>query len=100
MKQPIKVIDKLNGQTLAEYTGHSNEEFQIECGILPSKDEVVSGSEDGFVYIYDFVGMNIISKLDHSPAKFIHSITIHPKKPILITSARDRVFVWGSPDSV
>uniref|UniRef100_A0A914YE27 WD repeat domain-containing protein 83 n=1 Tax=Panagrolaimus superbus TaxID=310955 RepID=A0A914YE27_9BILA len=99
MKQSIKVIDKSNGQILADYKGHSNEEFQIECGILPSKDEVVSGSEDGFVYIYDFVAMNIIAKLDHSPAKFIHSITIHPKKAALITSARDRVFVWTSDDN-
>uniref|UniRef100_A0AC34Q7W7 Mitogen-activated protein kinase organizer 1 n=1 Tax=Panagrolaimus sp. JU765 TaxID=591449 RepID=A0AC34Q7W7_9BILA len=98
MKSPIKVIDKNNGRILAEYSGHKNDEFKVECGILYSNEEIVTGSEDGYVYIFDYISKKIIGKLDHLPAKYVHSLTIHPKKNVLISISRDRLFLWINQD--
>lgn len=98
MKSPVKIIDKSNGKILAEYKGHKNDEFRLECGILPSGDEIVTGSEDGYVYIFDFISKKVLAKLDHSPAKFIHSLSVHPKKQVLVSVSRDRLFLWINPN--
>uniref|UniRef100_A0A7E4W233 WD repeat domain-containing protein 83 n=1 Tax=Panagrellus redivivus TaxID=6233 RepID=A0A7E4W233_PANRE len=97
--QPLKLIEKINGEPLAEYKGHTCGEFRIEAGVLPSNDEVVTGSEDSCAYIYDFVSMKIKARLDHAPAKYIHSLTVHPKKACVLTASRDRVFVWTTPNA-
>jgi len=98
MRSPVKIIDKSNGKILAEYKGHKNEEFRLECGILSSGDEIVTGSEDGYVYVFDFISKKVLAKLDHSPAKFIHSLSVHPKRQTLISVSRDRLFLWINPD--
>jgi WD40 repeat protein len=63
--------------------------------MLASNDQMVSGSEDGKLYIYDIVSSQVIAKLDHSPNKFVHSVSAHPtKNNLLLSCAANKVFVW------
>jgi WD40 repeat protein len=65
--------------------------------MLAEGDQVVSGSEDGFVYIYDVVSGKVITKLNHSPSKFVHSVSAHPtKNHVLLSNAGHRIYVWQS----
>lgn len=56
---------------------------------------MVSGSEDGQLYIYDVVSGQVLAKLDHNPTKYVHSISAHPtKNNLLLSSAANKIFVW------
>ncbi|KAH7705252.1 WD domain-containing protein [Aphelenchoides avenae] len=93
----IRLLEKINGQMLAEYVGHRNRDYRIESGILASNNEVVSGSEDGFVYLWDVVDAKVLHKLDHSPVKYVHSVSTHPTKQGLVSVAREKIYIWQCP---
>jgi len=94
----IRLIEKSNGQLLNDYTGHKNKEYRIESGVLASNNEVVSGSEDGHIYVWDLVETSLLTKLVHSGAKNVHSLSVHPSRQCLISVARERIYVWECPD--
>lgn len=79
------------------YAGHKNTDFRIESDVFSSNDEVVSGSEDGYVYIWDLVDAKVVAKLHHPSTKYVHSIAAHPTKQALLSSARDKIFLWELP---
>jgi len=117
---PIRLMEKANGQLLAEYalhfhgfllvsihslvpfsyTGHLNSDYRIECGVLASNNEVVSGSEDGAVYIWDMVESKLLRKLQHPMGvKYVHSISTHPSSQAILTAAQQQVYVWECDES-
>uniref|UniRef100_A0A0R3QKR9 WD repeat domain-containing protein 83 n=1 Tax=Brugia timori TaxID=42155 RepID=A0A0R3QKR9_9BILA len=90
----IRLIDKMNGQLLADYTGHANTEYRVESCLLATDAHVVSGSEDAHLYIWSLIEMKILHKLPH-PSSVVHSVSSHPKKPILLSSSTTNIFLWG-----
>ncbi|VBB27996.1 unnamed protein product [Acanthocheilonema viteae] len=90
----IRLIDKMNGQLLADYTGHINTEYRVESCLLSTDAHVVSGSEDAHLYIWNLIEMKILHKLPH-PNSVVHSISSHPKKPVLLSSSATNIFLWG-----
>lgn len=78
------------------YSGHENTNYQIRCGIFASGNEIVSGSENGYVYIWDFVdNTKVLAKLDHGvAAKYVHSVSTHPTHQCLLSAAGGRVYYW------
>lgn len=77
------------------FHNHINREFRIESTMLASGDQLASGSEDGFLYVYDVVSGQVVSMLDHNPSKFVHSISAHPtKNNLLLSIAGQKVYVW------
>lgn len=67
----------------------------MESAFLCNGDQLVSGSEDGQVYVYDLVSSEVLQKLDHSPNRFVHSLSTHPtKNGLLLTAAGHKMFVW------
>jgi len=59
---------------------------------------LISGSEDGHVYIWDVVGTKILAKLPHPGTKYVHSVATHPSRNALLSVAGERVFVWTSDE--
>ena len=51
----IRLFDKENGQLLADYRGHENKELRIRACLTPHDAQVIGGSEDGKIYIWDLV---------------------------------------------
>ena len=66
----VKLIDKGTGEILAEYVtqrlkithyffqsfkGHKNGKYRVEGGFIDNDAYVVSGSEDGFVHVWDLI---------------------------------------------
>ncbi|MCP9263825.1 WD repeat domain-containing protein 83 [Dirofilaria immitis] len=90
----IRLLDKMNGQLLADYTGHTNTEYRVESCLLATDAHVVSGSEDAHLYIWNMIEMKILHKLPH-PNSVVHSVSSHPKKPILLSSSAANIFLWG-----
>lgn len=81
------------------YTGHRNSEYRIECGVMASNNEVVSGSEDGAVYIWDMVESKLLRKLQHSGVRHVHSVSTHPSSQAILSAAQQKVFVWEYDES-
>lgn len=72
-----------------------NKEYRIESTMLASSDQLATGSEDGFLHIYDVVSGQVLAQLDHNPTKYVHSISAHPtKNHLLLSNAGHHVYVW------
>ncbi|KAK9870591.1 hypothetical protein WA026_008153 [Henosepilachna vigintioctopunctata] len=94
----IRLMDKNTGEMLAEYTGHNTDDMHIESGIITSDDHIISGSSTGELYIWDLINAKIVKKLVHTPGKVLNSISIHPKKDVILTSSVNNIKVWGPSD--
>ncbi|KAI6180804.1 WD-REPEATS-REGION domain-containing protein [Aphelenchoides besseyi] len=95
MDGQVRLFDKTNGQLLNDFNAHKNQEFRIESTMLKSGDQLASGSEDGHVYVYDVVTTKILSRLDHQPTKFVHSLAAHPtRNDLLLSTAGRKIYVW------
>ncbi|VDM59473.1 unnamed protein product [Angiostrongylus costaricensis] len=93
----IRLMDKSSGKMLASYVGHKNFEYKLDSCVLASVEEIASGSEDGFVYIWSLLDSNVVAKLEH-PSKIVHSLSAHPKKKHLLTAAGQLVYLWVTKD--
>lgn len=96
LNNTVKLLDKDTGEQLSEYEGHKNETYRVESCLTSSDAEVLSGSEDGFVYIWDLVEGSIKEKLKHEKHRIVHSLSSHPSKSSLLTAAEGDVYLWQS----
>jgi mitogen-activated protein kinase organizer 1 len=108
----VRLFDKSTGELLQEYEGHKNQKYRIDSVLNDSDQLVLSGSENGFVYVWDLVEGNMVNMLRHSeeteeeeaqpsvalPSSMtVHSLSFHPKKNHLLTAARGKVYMWREP---
>ncbi|KNB42689.1 hypothetical protein JH06_3650 [Blastocystis sp. subtype 4] len=87
-------FERASGLLLNEYRGHVCEELKIES-ILNNTDEyVITGSENGTVYIYDLISTKVHHTLEYHE-KPISSIRQHPDRNTLLVASFDgTVSVW------
>jgi len=90
----IRLFDKLTGQLLAEYKGHTNKTYKIESCLNNNETYVVSGSEDSVIYFWSLVDTNIVHRLKgHS--KEVMSVVFHPSDLCLLSASTDSTIkVW------
>ena len=83
---------------LQEYLGNKNDSgYRIESVLDHTDRRVLSGSEDGSVYIWDLVEAKLVGKLDHNLDQVpIHSLSFHPDQSRLCTAAKDFVKYVGT----
>uniref|UniRef100_A0A0N5AH90 WD repeat domain-containing protein 83 n=1 Tax=Syphacia muris TaxID=451379 RepID=A0A0N5AH90_9BILA len=92
----VRLMDKSNGQLLADYSGHTGKDYRIESCLLSTDAHIVSGSADGNVYIWDMIEMSVLARLEHVHHSVVHSVSSHPTKPYLLSAAGGSVFLWMS----
>ena len=56
LDQKIYLSEISSGTVLKTYEGHVNKEYKTECGISFDDNNVVAGSEDGYMLIWDLMG--------------------------------------------
>ena len=101
----IKLFDKQTGELLNEFAGHVNKNYRVEAVLNHTDHFVLSGSENGFVYVWDMVDGKLVKKLDHaldgaiSSGITIHSLAFHPKSAELLTAVRGKVYIWRNAAS-
>ncbi|KAM7533550.1 hypothetical protein Aperf_G00000126088 [Anoplocephala perfoliata] len=116
----VRLFDYGNGELLNKYTGHVNKNYRIDCCFLNDDAQIVSGSEDPKcrVVLWNLLEggpADTASELDHSPqglawssdigepvtdqstniVPFIHSLSPHPNKNILLTAGGDYYWLWS-----
>lgn len=91
----VRLIDKLSGEMLCEYTGHKTQDVSIESAINTSDSMVISGSLTGDIFFWDLVKAEVVFKLLHTSGKAVHSLAIHPQSEILLSASANNIKLWG-----
>ncbi|KAL8858607.1 MAG: hypothetical protein Q9178_004901 [Gyalolechia marmorata] len=71
----IRLMDKSNGQMLQSYKGHVNTEYRIRSCLGLADSIVISGSEDGKMYIWDFLEGKVVESLAAHDGKVASAVS-------------------------
>lgn len=96
----VRLLDKNTGEMLGEYVGHRTEDMNIESAINISDSHVLSGSVSGELWCWDLVSAEVVKKLKHTPGKVLNSLSVHPRKEILLTASVTTIKVWAKPEDI
>ncbi|KAI1290379.1 WD repeat domain-containing protein 83 [Halotydeus destructor] len=90
----VKVIDKFTGEVLAEFKGHNNQKYKVEGNLISNDSIVVSGSEDGQIYMWNLIEGSITGKLFHEGHRVVHSLDTHPSGKELVSASEGSIYLW------
>lgn len=71
----IRLMDKSNGQMLQTYKGHTNKEYRIRSCLGLVDSVVISGSEDGKIYLWDLLEGKVLETLSAHEGKVASAVT-------------------------
>lgn len=91
----VRLVDKSDGTILNTFAGHKNTQYRIRGTFNNSDSSILSGSEDGSIYIWDFLTTKVVSVLKgHTDT--VSSISYHPKLDIAVSASFDgTIRVWS-----
>lgn len=91
----IRLLDNANGGLLQEYKGHLNQAYRVASVFDESEEFVISGSEDGKVYMWNHVSGERVQQLSAHDGKVISGLAVHPKGFQMITCGGDgEIVLW------
>ena len=70
----VRLLDKGNGKLLQSYKGHTNQNYRIKAMLAHADAMVISGSEDGSIYIWDILQGTILEIFQGRHGKVVSSI--------------------------
>jgi len=95
----LHLYEASNGKDLNSYTGHTSSKFKIASCLSNTESHVLSGSEDGSIYIWGLVDGKLEQKLTPSRTdssssmisskKAICDLAYHPTKKCLLSCGHD-----------
>jgi mitogen-activated protein kinase organizer 1 len=91
----VRLIDRSDGTVLNTFRGHANKEYRISSTFTPTDSHVLSGSEDGHVYIWDFVSAQVVRKLSGHSAT-VSSVDYHPTRAACLSASFDGTIRYWS----
>lgn len=97
LDETVRLIDNENSGLLSEYKGHKTEDFHIECGILASDAQIVSGSSEGSAFVWDLLEAKVHQEVFISDLRkgVVHSLATHPKNHEVVFARRGDIHVYG-----
>lgn len=91
----VRLVDNGTGAMLAQYRGHRTDDFQLECGIMSSDSQIVSGSAEGAAVVWDLVEEREVVRL-RVGAGVVHSLCTHPTRDEIAFGRHREFQVWGT----
>ncbi|KAL8726027.1 MAG: hypothetical protein Q9166_006972 [cf. Caloplaca sp. 2 TL-2023] len=92
----IRLMDKSNGQMLQSYKGHTNMDYRIRSCLGFGDSVVMSGSEDGKLYVWDFLDGTVLETLTAHEGKVASAVSCcSPRKEWVSAGTDGTVVVWG-----
>ena len=90
----LRLMDRASGELLGEYRGHRHSQYVLESLLTHTDAHVVSGSEDGKIYVWDLVDARVAHVLE-GHKKAVVSLDYHPSEVCLLSASVDgNVKVW------
>ncbi|CAG9863342.1 unnamed protein product [Phyllotreta striolata] len=96
----VRLFDKTTGEMLGEYLGHKTHDMNVESAIITNDNFVLSGSITGEMWCWDLVSAEVVNKFIHTPNKVLNSLSVHPRKDLVMTASVGTVKVWGTPEDL
>ncbi|CAO3632891.1 unnamed protein product [Cunninghamella echinulata] len=94
MDSTIRLMDKSNGKLLNQFKNHQQEKYKIDSVLSYNDAYVISGSEDGLIYIWDVLEGKIIKKVK-SHSGTISTVDHHPSTFSFLSGGDDGIVrVW------
>ncbi|XP_029714710.1 WD repeat domain-containing protein 83 [Aedes albopictus] len=93
----IRLIDTDSGELLSEYRGHQTEDYHIECAVIKSDSQIISGSAEGCAVIWDLVEGSEVRRMYMGSGGVVHSLAPHPTGSDIMFARRRHVELWGLP---
>uniref|UniRef100_A0A023EQF1 WD repeat domain-containing protein 83 n=1 Tax=Aedes albopictus TaxID=7160 RepID=A0A023EQF1_AEDAL len=93
----IRLIDTDSGELLSEYRGHQTEDYHIECAVIKSDSQIISGSAEGCAVIWDLVEGSEVRRMYMGSGEVVHSLAPHPTGSDIMFARRRHVELWGVP---
>lgn len=94
----VRLMDRSNGGLLQSYRGHKNTEMRVRSGFAEQEAYVVSGSEDGELWVWDLLDGKCKERLKCHGGKVVSCVEYCPaqgRKQMLTGGADGTVVVWG-----
>ncbi|KAF9918987.1 WD repeat-containing protein 83 [Lobosporangium transversale] len=92
----VRLMDRDNGTLLNAYKGHKNNQYKIRSCLDNSDAHVISGSEDGKIFIWDLMEGAIIHEID-AHSKIVSAIAYHPTQDRMCSASVDgSIKTWTS----
>ncbi|KAJ4462046.1 putative transducin family protein [Paratrimastix pyriformis] len=95
----LRLIDRSNGTLLCQYKGHQNTRYKVESCLSPDDSHVVSGSEEGAIFMWSLVEGQVVRKLE-GHRNVSCSLAFHPsthEDAMLVSASVDgTVKVWNT----
>ncbi len=88
----IRLIDKGNGTLLQSYKGHVNKDYRIRSCLGMNDAYVVSGSEDGQIYVWDLLDGKALHKLDAHTKKVASAVVVNDVRKEWLSAGVDGVY--------
>lgn len=97
----IRLVERKSGELLHQYSGaHTSGKYGLQVSFTADDCNVVSGSEDGSVVLYDVVKGNVTQTLKRH-TRPVCAIAAHPKREqtsVVISAGYDgSAIVWANP---
>ncbi|KAL9594439.1 MAG: hypothetical protein Q9219_007032 [cf. Caloplaca sp. 3 TL-2023] len=93
----IRLMDKSNGQMLQSYKGHVNSDYRIRSCLGFADSTVISGSEDGIIYVWELLEGKVLETLMAHDGKVASAVTCNSTRKEWASAGADgTVVVWGS----
>ncbi|KAL0074517.1 WD40-repeat-containing domain protein [Phycomyces blakesleeanus] len=90
-----RLMDKSSGTLLNEFKGHRHTEYKLESTLTNTDAHVVSGSEDGNIYIWDVLEGDLKCTLK-SHDGIVTTVDYHPSDVAMISAGGDGcIRVWS-----
>ncbi|XP_072396822.1 WD repeat domain-containing protein 83 [Diabrotica undecimpunctata] len=96
----VRLFDKNSGEMLGKYTGHRTDDVNIESAVITNDNFILSGSVTGELWCWDLVSAEVVKKFVHTRGKVLNSISIHPRKDVVLTASVGSIKVWGEPEVI
>ncbi|KAF9354793.1 WD repeat-containing protein 83 [Mortierella sp. AD094] len=92
----VRLMDRADGGLLNAYKGHKNSQYKIRSCLSNSDAHVISGSEDGKIYIWDLMEGKVVHEIE-AHSKIVSSIAYHPTEERMCSASVDgSVKTWTS----
>ena len=94
MENAARLMDRTTGEMLNEYCGHRHENYSLQSCFSNDDAFVLSGSEDGLVYIWDLVEAKVVHTLSgHS--RSVLTLAYSPSETMLVSGSSDgSILTW------
>ncbi|KAI3651392.1 hypothetical protein MP228_003734 [Amoeboaphelidium protococcarum] len=80
-----RLIDLASGDVLNLFTGHVNYEYKIDSCLINNESQVVCGSEDGRIVVYDMIDGTITSEVKVSQSQVL-AIDVNQKNDLMVST--------------